>query len=175
MAAHMASLSAWMRSAKDETRLPGASPTHEIELVPVLAVEHRVETRSGHDLDKIGGLLSEGLVSGPQKLALEQNILQAEANGLDVKLATLRAQQEISKIDRNIVDLRNQWRNDSLAEFNKTQATLADLAQRPAAAQSAAAAPAPAAAPAACGQAKDEPRSRHRLTDLQQWRPLIAL
>ncbi len=50
-----------------------------------------METRSGHDLDKIGGLLSEGLVSGPQKLALEQNILQAEANGLDVKLATLYA------------------------------------------------------------------------------------
>ncbi len=126
----------------------------EIELTTAKeAALARQEALAQKDLDKIGGLLSEGLVSGPQKLALEQNILQAEASRLDVKLATLRAQQEISKIDRNIVDIRNQWRNDSLAEFNKTQAALIDLAQQARAAEAAAATP--AAAPAECGEAKD--------------------
>jgi hypothetical protein len=121
----------------------------EVELTTAKeATLARQEALYQKDLDKIGGLLSEGLVSGPQKLALEQNILQAEANRLDVKLATLRAQQDISKIDRNIADLRNQWRNDSLAEFTKTQAALTDLGQQ---LRAATATP----TPAACGDAKD--------------------
>jgi len=128
----------------------------EIELTTAKeAALARQEALAQKDLDKIGGLLSEGLVAGPQKLALEQNILQAEANRLDVKLATLRAQEEISKIDRNIADLRNQWRNDSLAEFNKTQAALADLAQQARAAESPNAAPARAAAQGECGEARE--------------------
>jgi exopolysaccharide production protein ExoF len=109
----------------------------EIELTTAKeAALGRQEALAQKEFDKIGSLLNEGLVANQQKLALEQNILQAEASHLDVKLAILKAQQEVSKIDRNITDLRNQWRNDSLAEFNKTRSALTDLTQQAQAASS---------------------------------------
>jgi len=122
----------------------------EIELTTAKETSfERQEALAQKEFDKIGGLLNEGLVGNQQKLALQQNILLAEASRLDVKLAILRTQQEVSKIDHAISDLRNQWRNDSLAEFNKTRATLADLAQQAQAAANAAA----RADPASQGQA----------------------
>jgi hypothetical protein len=90
----------------------------------------RQQTLAQDELNKINGLMKEGLANGGQKLALEQNILQAEAVRLDVQLAILKARQEVSKIDRNVVDVRNQWRNDSLADFNKTRSTIADLVRQ---------------------------------------------
>jgi hypothetical protein len=103
----------------------------EIELTTAKETSlERQKTLTQKEFDKIGSLLNEGLVANQQKLTLQQNILQADANDLDVKLAVLRAQREVSKIDRNISDLRNQWRNDSLADFNKTRSILADLSQQ---------------------------------------------
>jgi exopolysaccharide production protein ExoF len=111
----------------------------EIELTTAKETSfERQQALAQKEFDKIGGLLNEGLVANQQKLTLQQNILLAEASRLDAKLAILRAQQEVSKIDRAISDLRNQWRSDSLAEFNKTRATLADLVQQAQAAANAA-------------------------------------
>ena len=79
------------------------------------------------ELDNINALMNKGLAVTSQKLALEQGVLQSETNRLDLKLSTLKAQQEVGKIERGIMDLVNQWRNEAVVEFNKTQATLATL------------------------------------------------
>jgi hypothetical protein len=105
------------------------------------------------ELDNVNGLFSKGLAVSGQKLNLEQSVLQSETNRLDVKLLILKAQQEVSKLDRAIVDLRNQWRNEAIAEFGKTQQTIAALAQQ---AQAAAARQAPRQPDAgACEDTKD--------------------
>jgi hypothetical protein len=90
------------------------------------------------ELDTVNALMTKGLAVTSQKLALEQGVLQSETNRLDLKLLTLKAQQEVGKIERSITDLINQWRNEAVAEFNKTQATLAALSQQGQAAASAA-------------------------------------
>jgi hypothetical protein len=91
------------------------------------------------ELDNINGLMSKGLAVSSQKLNLEQSVLQIETNRLDLKLLTLKGQQELRKIERSIADLRNQWRNEALGEFTKTQQALATLSQQ---AQAASAPPA---------------------------------
>jgi hypothetical protein len=90
------------------------------------------------ELDNINALMNKGLAVTSQRLALEQSVLQSETNRLDLKLMTLKAQQEVGKIERSIMDLLNQWRNEAVVEFNKTQATLAALSQQAQAAASAA-------------------------------------
>ncbi len=42
----------------------------------------------------------------------------------------LKAHQELSKIDRNMADLRSQWRNEAVSEFNKGQQALSALLQQ---------------------------------------------
>jgi exopolysaccharide production protein ExoF len=100
------------------------------------------------ELDNINGLMNKGFATTSQKIGLEQSVLQTETNRLDLKLLILKAQQELSKIERNIADLRNQWRNEARADFIKTQQTLAALSQQAQATSSA-----PGAAPASDPQA----------------------
>jgi hypothetical protein len=82
------------------------------------------------ELNNISGLLYKGLTLSANKLVLEQAVLQSETKRLDVKLSILKAQQEVNKIERNIAERRNQWRNEALAEFSKTQTTLAALSRQ---------------------------------------------
>jgi hypothetical protein len=90
------------------------------------------------ELDNINDLINKGLAVSSQKLALEQDVMQSETNRLDIKLLMLKAQQEESKIERSITDLRNQWRNEALVEFNRTRQALAAMSQQAHAAASAA-------------------------------------
>jgi len=90
------------------------------------------------ELETVNALMTKGLAVTSQRLALEQGVLQSETNRLDLKLLTLKAQQEVGKIERSITDLFSQWRNEAVAEFNKTQAALAALSQQAQAASSAA-------------------------------------
>ncbi len=106
------------------------------------------------ELDNINGLMSKGLAVSSQKLTLEQSVMQAETNRLDLKLLMLKGQQEVKKIERGIMDLLNQWRNEAVVEFNKTQATLATLSQQAQAAGAASGAGA-ASHPHAAGDCDD--------------------
>jgi hypothetical protein len=110
------------------------------------------------ELDNINGLMSKGFATNSQKMGLEQNVMQTETNRLDLKLLILKAQQEVSKIERNITDLHNQWRNEARAEFSKTQQTLTALSQHAQAAPSAPSGADPASHPQAgdsCEDAKE--------------------
>ena len=82
------------------------------------------------ELDNINSLVTRGMAVNSQKINLQQSVLQSETSILDIKLLALKAQQEVSKIARNVADLHNQWRNEALAEFNKSQQALANLAQQ---------------------------------------------
>jgi len=82
------------------------------------------------ELDNINRLISNGSATSPQKINTEQSVLQTETSRLDVKLVILKGQQEVSRIERSIADLHNQWRNETRAEYSKTKQALTALSQQ---------------------------------------------
>lgn len=75
-----------------------------------------------HDIDS---LASKGLATSSQRVALEQSLLQTEYSRLDLDLLLLKAQQDLTKVERSITDLRRQARNATLAELNQAEDALA--------------------------------------------------
>ncbi len=82
------------------------------------------------ELDQISGLVSSGLAVLPRKLAIEENAAQYESSRLDVQLATLRAQQDISKALRDTADIHAKDRNEALIEAAQVRARLAEVTQK---------------------------------------------
>lgn len=82
------------------------------------------------ELDNINSLISKGLTVSPRQLAVEQNLAQLESQTLDLILATARARQEISRIDRGLADLRNQRETDINKELRETQVSLRQTTDR---------------------------------------------
>jgi len=76
------------------------------------------------ELNNINSLISKGLAVSPRQLAVEQNLAQSESQALDLMLATARAKQEISRIDRTLSDLENQREVDIGRELRETQLSL---------------------------------------------------
>jgi hypothetical protein len=112
----------------------------------------RQEALLQNELDNINRLISNGNATSPQKINIEQSVLQTETNRLDVKLVILKGQQEVSRIERSIADLHNQWRNETRIEFNKTKQTLAALLQQ---AKAASTVPDGASPASSCAGAKE--------------------
>lgn len=82
------------------------------------------------ELDQISSLVSSGLAVLPRKLAIEENAAQYESSRLDVQLATLRAQQDISKAQRDIAELHAKERNDVLLEAAQVRSRLGDVTEK---------------------------------------------
>ncbi len=84
----------------------------------------------GKELDLVSGLVSKGLTAVPRQLELKQNIAQIESNQLDVQLAVVRANEDISKADRDIIDLKTTRRNDELTEAADVRVKLAETLEK---------------------------------------------
>lgn len=82
------------------------------------------------ELDNVNGLVSKGLAVASRKLALDQNVSQFESSRLDIDLLILRAQQDISKAERDIVDLHNKRRNDILTEISDVRTKISVNAEK---------------------------------------------
>lgn len=86
----------------------------------------------GHQLDltrkelaQVSDLVAKGMAVVPRQLAAEQSAASFESSRLDVQLATLRAQQDLSKADRDMLDLRAKRRDEALTEATEVRAKLA--------------------------------------------------
>jgi hypothetical protein len=82
-----------------------------------------------NQLDAISPLVSRGTVAVPQRLALEQNVMQLETAQLDVELAILKARQEEDTFKRAIADLQRQHHSEALTDLNQTRTQLTEIAQ----------------------------------------------
>jgi polysaccharide export outer membrane protein/exopolysaccharide production protein ExoF len=82
------------------------------------------------ELDNIVSLVNKGLSYTSRQLSLEQNIAQLQSLRVDVDLSIVRTRQDISKTDREIVDLGHQRRNDILTDLRKTEDRLAELSEK---------------------------------------------
>jgi exopolysaccharide production protein ExoF len=87
------------------------------------------------ELDNISSLVSKGLSYTSRQLSLEQNIAQLQSTRVDVDLSIVRTRQDISKTDREIVDLSHQRRNDILTDLRKAEDKLAELSEKAATAE----------------------------------------
>ncbi len=82
------------------------------------------------ELASITSLVAKGLAISSRQLGLEQNVAQFESSRLDVNLLILRAQQDISKAERDILDLKNRRRNEILTELAEVRTKLAVIREK---------------------------------------------
>ena len=88
------------------------------------------------ELDTVSSLVTKGLTILPRQLAIEESISQFESSRLDIQLAQLRAKQDMSRIDRDIIDLRDKRRASALTDSRETQSKLMTLDEQIKTAQS---------------------------------------
>jgi exopolysaccharide production protein ExoF len=82
------------------------------------------------ELDNINSLIDKKLAVQPRQLSVEQNLAQIESQNLDLILATQRAKQEISRIDRLKTEQLNQRQTEISKELRETQVTLRQATDR---------------------------------------------
>lgn len=82
------------------------------------------------DLEQVSGLVAKGVAVMPRQLAAEQSVASFEGGKLDVQLATLKTQQDLSQADRDIIDLKAKFRTGALSEASDIRAKLDANAQR---------------------------------------------
>ncbi|MGL4635488.1 MAG: polysaccharide biosynthesis/export family protein [Beijerinckiaceae bacterium] len=82
------------------------------------------------ELESVSDLVSRGLAVSTRRLALEQNTAQYESQKLDTSLALLRANQEISRTDRQVIDLQTLRRTESLDQLREAQTRIGSLSER---------------------------------------------
>jgi polysaccharide biosynthesis/export protein ExoF len=99
-----------------------------------VALERQL-TLAKRELEGVAGLVSRGLAVTSRQLTLEQNAAQFQSQQLDLSLAVLRANQEISRSERMVLDLQNQRRTEALDLLRETQNRIAALGERMSAAR----------------------------------------
>jgi exopolysaccharide production protein ExoF len=88
------------------------------------SLDRQIELSRG-ELNLVNDLVAKGLTITPRKLAAEQSQAAFESNRLDVQVAMLRAQQSLTRAERDIIELRSRFRRDALAEASDTRLKLA--------------------------------------------------
>lgn len=76
------------------------------------------------ELARVTGLVNRGLSAMPRQVETSQTIATLESNRLDTQIAVIRARQDISRADRDILDVKDQRRNTALQELAETRIKL---------------------------------------------------
>ncbi|MCJ2082817.1 polysaccharide biosynthesis/export family protein [Methylobacterium sp. J-090] len=82
------------------------------------------------ELTQVSGLVTKGLAVAPRQFAIEQSVAAYEGNRIDIQVGRLRAQQDLSRIERESLDLQAKRRNEALTEAGEVRAKLASVAER---------------------------------------------
>lgn len=82
------------------------------------------------ELTMVTGLVSKGLAVAPRQFAVEQGVAAYESTRIDIQVTRLRAQQDLSKAEREGLDLQAKRRNDALTEASEVRTKLAAVIER---------------------------------------------
>ena len=82
------------------------------------------------ELDLVAGLVVKGLTAAPRQLELQQNIAQLENNQIDAQVAITRANEDIARSDREILDLKTKFRRDLLQQAAEVRDRLAETNEK---------------------------------------------
>ncbi|MDP4004399.1 polysaccharide biosynthesis/export family protein [Methylobacterium sp. NEAU K] len=86
-------------------------------------LDRQLELSRG-ELNLVNDLVAKGLTITPRKLAAEQSQASFESSRLDVQVAMLRAQQSLTRAERDIIELRARFRREALTEAAETRLKL---------------------------------------------------
>ena len=94
-----------------------------------VSLNHQLElTRK--DLSQVSDLVAKGIAVMPRQLAAEQSVAGYESSKLDVQIASSRAQQGLAQADRDITQLRANFKTGVLSQLNDVRTRIDDNAQR---------------------------------------------
>ena len=82
------------------------------------------------DLNQVSELLSKGMAVAPRKLSAEQSVATFESNQLDVQLARLKAQHDLSQAERDSIDLRTKFKTNALSEIADNRSKISVIERR---------------------------------------------
>jgi len=82
------------------------------------------------ELKSVSSLVERGLSSAPRQLLLQRTIAQIEGERLRLGTSVVKAQQDISKTDIEILAVRNKWNDEVTSTLRATQASLDELTQK---------------------------------------------
>lgn len=82
------------------------------------------------DVGSVNKLVSQGLTVSARQLGANQNLAELESRNLDVSLAILKTQQDMTKVDQDIGDVRNRYRIDTLTEAAQLRDRFASNAEK---------------------------------------------
>lgn len=82
------------------------------------------------ELDQVTALVSKGLTVLPRQLEVAQATTQLQSNQLDAQIAVVRAKEDMTKADRDILDLKTTRRSDALQELADVCTKLAETNAR---------------------------------------------
>lgn len=88
------------------------------------------------ELERVSGLVKQGLTPLPRQLEVSQTNAQLESNQLDTRLAMIKAREDIARTDRDILELKTTRRNDALREASEIRAKIAESLEKSRTAQS---------------------------------------
>ncbi len=93
------------------------------------SLDHQIDI-ARKELANVTDLVQKGLTISPRQLADEQSVAAFESSRLDTQLTTLRAQQDLSRADRDILDLRAKYRTDALTDAAEVRSRLDAIEER---------------------------------------------
>ncbi len=82
------------------------------------------------ELRNVSSLVDKGLAVAPRQMELERTFAQYQSNRLSAETSLLRAQQEISRTDLTIIELRNKFKNEATVTLRETQGQLDELSRK---------------------------------------------
>lgn len=80
--------------------------------------------------DAVDTLMNKGLTVNARQSSLEQQLAQFESSKLDISTSILRAQQELSKADRDSLELRNKFKNEVSDEIHDVSLKMQETRER---------------------------------------------
>jgi polysaccharide export outer membrane protein/exopolysaccharide production protein ExoF len=89
-----------------------------------LALKDKQLSLVRRELDGVQSLVSKGLAVAPRQFSLERAEADIEAGRLELDTALLRARQDVSRAERDLLELRNKQHNEVLAQIRETQGKL---------------------------------------------------
>jgi protein involved in polysaccharide export with SLBB domain len=82
------------------------------------------------DLDGIATLVKKGFATESRQTALERSLVQARSDRLSAETSLLRAQQELSRTDLSVLEMKNRYDNEVRVSLRETQSQLEDIERR---------------------------------------------
>ena len=80
--------------------------------------------------DAVDTLMNKGLTVNARQSTLEQQLAQFESSKLDISTSILRAQQELSKADRDSLELRNKFKSEVSDAIHDTSLKMQETKER---------------------------------------------